>query len=147
MPHAAGRRSPRKKSQIDMDNASALSAGTGSKAPSNSSGHLSHDQKTALRKAASASFAGNLIEWFGYAACGFLATNMVTVLFPSEDRSLALLTALFILAVSSLPCAIGPAFWGNRADRHGHLYTFLVPLSTAAGLLTAACSPRPGLPR
>ncbi|KCX50193.1 proline/betaine transporter domain protein, partial [Acinetobacter pittii] len=43
------------------------------------------EQKNTLRRVASASFIGNFVEWFDYAAYGFLATVIAVVFFPKSD--------------------------------------------------------------
>lgn len=80
---------------------------------------LGHDEKTALRKAASASFIGNFIEWFDYASYGYLATVIATVFFPAEDRTVALLSTFFVFAISFVLRPIGAVFWGNWGDKYG----------------------------
>ena len=102
-----------------MDNESALPTGTGPTTLGNRPPDLSHDERVALRKAASASFIGNFIEWFDYASYGYLAAVIATVFFPSEDRSLALLSAFFVFAISFLLRPIGAVFWGNWGDKYG----------------------------
>lgn len=39
------------------------------------------EQKKTLKRVASASFIGNFVEWFDYAAYGFLATVIAVVFF------------------------------------------------------------------
>ena len=49
-------------------------------------------ERKALRRAASASFMGNFVEWFDYAAYGYLATVIALTFFPQTDKASALLT-------------------------------------------------------
>lgn len=51
------------------------------------------EQKNTLRRVASASFIGNFVEWFDYAAYGFLATVIAVVFFPKSDPLTALMCA------------------------------------------------------
>ncbi|MEG1082649.1 MAG: MFS transporter, partial [Pseudomonas sp.] len=44
-------------------------------------------ERQALRKAARASFMGNFVEWFDYAAYGYLATIIAATFFPQTDKT------------------------------------------------------------
>lgn len=72
-----------------------------------------------LRKAATASFIGNFIEWFDYASYGYLAAVIATVFFPESDRAVALMSAFFVFAISFLLRPVGAVFWGNWGDKYG----------------------------
>ena len=73
----------------------------------------------ALRKAASASFIGNFIEWFDYASYGYLAVIISKVFFPESDPTAGLLSVFAVFAVSFVLRPIGAIFWGNWGDRFG----------------------------
>ncbi|MDO5645446.1 MAG: MFS transporter [Dermabacter sp.] len=73
----------------------------------------------ALRKAASASFIGNFVEWFDYASYGYLATVIAIVFFPSDDPTASLLLTFGVFALSFILRPIGAVVWGNWGDRFG----------------------------
>ena len=65
-----------------------------------------------LKKAASACFIGNLVEWFDYAAYGYLATVIAVVFFPSENALVGLMSAYAVFALSFMVRPLGGVFWG-----------------------------------
>ena len=65
------------------------------------------EQKNTLRRVASASFIGNFVEWFDYAAYGFLATVIAVVFFPQSDPLTALMAAYAIFAISFILRPLG----------------------------------------
>lgn len=76
-------------------------------------------ERTALRKAASASFIGNFVEWFDYASYGYLATVIAVVFFPEGDATVSLMLAFAVFAVSFILRPIGAIVWGNLGDKRG----------------------------
>ncbi|WP_341359962.1 MFS transporter [Georgenia sp. M64] len=76
-------------------------------------------ERSALRRAAGASFIGNFVEWFDYASYGFLATVIARVFFPETDSTTALLATFAVFAVSFVMRPIGGIFWGSLGDRKG----------------------------
>jgi len=78
-----------------------------------------HARAVALRKAASASFIGNFVEWFDYASYGYLATVIAIVFFPEGDETVALLLTFAVFALSFILRPIGALFWGNWGDKYG----------------------------
>ncbi|WP_240641084.1 MFS transporter [Nocardioides ferulae] len=107
----------------------------------------------ALRKAATACFIGNFVEWFDYAAYGYLATVIARVFFPDSDATTALLATFGVFALSFVVRPIGGIFWGHVGDRHGRraalsvsilIMTFasfsiaLIPSHATIGLLAPA---------
>jgi len=66
-----------------------------------------------------ASFIGNFVEWFDYAAYGYLAVTIAAVFFPSEDKQLALLMTFGVFAISFLVRPIGGFVWGHLGDKIG----------------------------
>ncbi|MDO4665623.1 MAG: MFS transporter [Actinomycetaceae bacterium] len=80
---------------------------------------LSAAEMTALRKAATASFIGNFIEWFDYASYAYLATTISVVFFPNENKNLALLQTFAVFALSFLIRPIGGMIWGTWGDKYG----------------------------
>lgn len=77
------------------------------------------EQKNTLRRVASASFIGNFVEWFDYAAYGFLATVIAVVFFPESDPLTALMAAYAIFAISFIVRSFGGIFWGHIGDKFG----------------------------
>jgi MFS transporter, MHS family, proline/betaine transporter len=77
------------------------------------------NQKNTLRRVASASFIGNFVEWFDYAAYGFLATVIALVFFPQSDPLTALMATYAIFAISFILRPLGGIFWGHIGDKHG----------------------------
>lgn len=73
----------------------------------------------ALRRAATASFMGNFVEWFDYAAYGYLAAVIAVVFFPAADKTTGLLAAFAIFALSFIVRPIGGIIWGHIGDRYG----------------------------
>ncbi|GAA0203151.1 MFS transporter [Glutamicibacter creatinolyticus] len=71
------------------------------------------------RKVVAASFIGNFVEWFDYAAYGYLAVTIAAVFFPSDDRQLALLMTFGVFAISFLVRPLGGFVWGHLGDRIG----------------------------
>lgn len=72
-----------------------------------------------LRKAASACFIGNFVEWFDYAAYGYLATIIAAVFFPGENALVSLMSAYAVFALSFIVRPIGGVFWGYIGDKYG----------------------------
>ncbi|ALD65212.1 MULTISPECIES: MFS transporter [Micrococcaceae] len=71
------------------------------------------------RKVVAASFIGNFVEWFDYAAYGYLAVTISAVFFPSEDRQLALMMTFGVFAISFLVRPLGGFIWGHLGDKIG----------------------------
>ena len=67
------------------------------------------DQNT-LKHVATASFIGNFVEWFDYAAYGFLATVIALVFFPNSDPVIALMSTYAIFALSFIVRPFGGIF-------------------------------------
>ena len=72
-----------------------------------------------LKKAASACFIGNFVEWFDYAAYGYLATVIAVVFFPSENALVGLMSAYAVFALSFMVRPLGGVFWGYIGDKYG----------------------------
>ncbi|MDI3424176.1 MFS transporter [Streptomyces luteolus] len=71
------------------------------------------------RRVVAASFIGNFVEWFDYAAYGYLAATISTVFFPATDRTTALLATFSVFALSFLVRPLGGFVWGHIGDRVG----------------------------
>lgn len=72
-----------------------------------------------LRRVVTASFIGNLVEWFDYAVYGYLATTIAVVFFPSSSPTASLLAAFGVFAVSFIVRPLGGIVWGHFGDRLG----------------------------
>ncbi|BAL26914.1 MFS transporter [Azoarcus sp. KH32C] len=77
------------------------------------------EEQRVLRRAAAGSFIGNFVEWFDYAAYGYLATIIASVFFPSEDKTTALMSTFAVFAISFFIRPIGGIIWGHIGDRVG----------------------------
>lgn len=71
------------------------------------------------RRVVIASFIGNFVEWFDYAAYGYLAVTIANVFFPGENRQIALISTYALFAMSFLVRPLGGFFWGHLGDRIG----------------------------
>ena len=71
------------------------------------------------RKVVMASFIGNFVEWFDYAAYGYLAAIIATVFFPETDKTTALLATFAVFAISFLVRPLGGVVWGHIGDKVG----------------------------
>lgn len=83
---------------------------------------LTHEEAVALRKASTASFIGNFVEWFDYASYGYLAVVIGTVFFPSTDASIELLSTYAVFAISFVLRPIGGIIWGALGDKLGRRF-------------------------
>ncbi|MDI9702057.1 MFS transporter [Acinetobacter baumannii] len=97
------------------------------------------EQKNTLRRVASASFIGNFVEWFDYAAYGFLATVIAVVFFPKSDPLTALMATYAIFAISFIFRPLGGIFWGHVGDKFGrkNALSWSIILMTLATLCIA----------
>ncbi|MGR6901825.1 MFS transporter [Glutamicibacter sp. BSL13] len=71
------------------------------------------------RKVVAASFIGNFVEWFDYAAYGYLAVTISVVFFPESAPQTALLMTFALFAISFLVRPLGGFVWGHIGDRIG----------------------------
>ncbi|MGH3469643.1 MAG: MFS transporter, partial [Thermocrispum sp.] len=71
------------------------------------------------RRVLAASFVGNFVEWFDYAAYGYLAATIATVFFPASDPTTGLLLTFAVFALSFVVRPLGGFFWGHLGDRVG----------------------------
>ncbi|MBW3506490.1 MFS transporter [Pseudomonas sp. NKUCC02_KPG] len=76
-------------------------------------------ERKALRRAATASFMGNFVEWFDYAAYGYLATVIALTFFPQTDTTTGLLATFAVFALSFIVRPIGGLVWGHFGDKYG----------------------------
>jgi MHS family proline/betaine transporter-like MFS transporter len=71
------------------------------------------------RRVVAASFIGNFVEWFDYAAYGYLAATISTVFFPASDRTTGLLLTFGVFAISFFIRPLGGIVWGHIGDKIG----------------------------
>src|SRR5699024_2757680 len=74
---------------------------------------------TMRRKAITASFIGNCIEWFDYGTYGYLATMISVAFFPESEPTTALLATFAVVAVSFVARPFGGIVCGNIGVRVG----------------------------
>jgi MHS family proline/betaine transporter-like MFS transporter len=72
-----------------------------------------------LKRAATASFIGNFVEWFDYASYGYLATIIAVVFFPKTGTATGLLAAYGVFAISFIVRPLGGIVWGHFGDKIG----------------------------
>lgn len=71
------------------------------------------------RKVVTASFIGNFVEWFDFAAYGYLVATLGVVFFPDADRTSRLLAVFAIFALPFFIRPIGGFIWGHIGDHVG----------------------------
>lgn len=94
--------------------------------------------RSVLRRVVIASGLGTLLEYFDYASYSYLATTIALVFFPSEDRTVALMSTFAVFAVSFLVRPIGAFVWGSLGDKIGRksiLATTIILMSGATFLI------------
>lgn len=89
-----------------------------------------------LRKVIVAAAIGNFVEWFDFAAYGFLATVLTRVFFPSDTPSIALLKAFAVFAVAFALRPLGGIVFGVIGDRIGRKRTLALTILMMAGATT-----------
>lgn len=75
--------------------------------------------RSTMRRVVSASFLGNLVEWFDYAVYGYLSTTIAGVFFPGSSPTSGLLATFGVFALSFVVRPLGGVFWGHFGDRFG----------------------------
>ncbi|MER5389314.1 MFS transporter [Saccharopolyspora sp. NPDC002686] len=86
---------------------------------SNQGADLGHSGSRTIRRVVTASFIGNCVEWFDYAAYGYLATIIARNFFPTSSPTAALLATFGVFALSFIVRPLGGIFWGQFGDRFG----------------------------
>ena len=71
------------------------------------------------RKVVAASFIGNFVEWFDFAAYGYLAVTLSMVFFPKADPTASLLAVFAIFALPFFIRPVGGFVWGHVGDHVG----------------------------
>jgi len=72
-----------------------------------------------LRRVLGASFIGNFVEWFDYAAYGYFAIVIGEVFFPQFDETARLLATYAVFAISFIIRPLGGIIWGAIGDKIG----------------------------
>ncbi|WP_421845155.1 MFS transporter [Mycobacterium sp.] len=67
----------------------------------------------------SATFVGNFVEWFDYAAYGYLSATVSRVFFPGSDQTTGLILTYAIFLISFVVRPVGSVFWGYIGDKFG----------------------------
>ncbi len=93
------------------------------------------DLKT-LRKVIIAASIGNFVEWFDFAAYGFLATILTREFFPSGDPTIGLLKTFAVFAVAFAFRPLGGIVFGVIGDRIGRKRTLALTILLMAGATT-----------
>jgi MHS family proline/betaine transporter-like MFS transporter len=93
------------------------------------------DLKT-LRKVIIAASIGNFVEWFDFAAYGFLATILTREFFPSGDPAVGLLKTFAVFAVAFAFRPLGGIVFGVIGDRIGRKRTLALTILLMAGATT-----------
>ncbi|WP_250455397.1 MFS transporter [Caballeronia sp. ATUFL_M2_KS44] len=89
-----------------------------------------------LRKVIAAASIGNFVEWFDFAAYGFLATILTREFFPSGDPTVGLLKTFAVFAVAFAFRPLGGIFFGVIGDRIGRKRTLAFTILLMAGSTT-----------
>jgi MHS family proline/betaine transporter-like MFS transporter len=89
-----------------------------------------------LRRVIAAASIGNFVEWFDFAAYGFLATILTRQFFPSGDPTVGLLKTFAVFAVAFAFRPLGGLFFGVVGDRIGRKRTLAVTILLMAGATT-----------
>lgn len=77
---------------------------------------------------------GNLLEWYDFAAYGFLASIFAQNFFPSSSPFVGLISAFGIFAASFLMRPLGAIIFGHMGDRYGRQRALYV----SAGMMTVS---------
>ncbi|OLL27924.1 MFS transporter [Burkholderia sp. SRS-W-2-2016] len=89
-----------------------------------------------LRRVIAAASIGNFVEWFDFAAYGFLATILTREFFPSGDPTVGLLKTFAVFAVAFAFRPLGGLFFGVVGDRIGRKRTLAFTILLMAGSTT-----------
>jgi MHS family proline/betaine transporter-like MFS transporter len=89
-----------------------------------------------LRKVIVAASIGNFVEWFDFAAYGFLATILTREFFPSGDPTVGLLKTFAVFAVAFAFRPLGGIVFGVIGDRIGRKRTLAITILMMAGATT-----------
>lgn len=91
------------------------------------------EQQKVLHKAAIACFMGNFVEWFDYAAYGYLASVIAAVFFPEISPTASLLATWGVFAISFFIRPIGGVVWGHFGDKFGRRWALSMSIVIMSG--------------
>ncbi len=77
-----------------------------------------------MKKTLLAGSIGNVLEWYDFALYGYFAPVLAALFFPSDSRSLSLISAFGVFAVGFLARPLGAmlfGYWGDTAGRRNAL--------------------------
>lgn len=77
---------------------------------------------------------GNTLEWYDFAAYGFLAAVFAKNFFPTSDPFVGLISAFGVFAASFLMRPIGGIVFGHVGDRYGRRFALYI----SAGMMTVS---------
>jgi len=95
-----------------------------------------------VRKVLGASFIGNFVEWFDYAAFIYFALAISDVFFPELSQTARLLSTYTVFAIAFIIRPLGGIIWGSIGDKIGRktaLSWSIIIMSVATTLI--ACLP------
>jgi MHS family proline/betaine transporter-like MFS transporter len=77
---------------------------------------------------------GNVLEWYEFSLYSFFSTAIAQTFFPSQDKTIALMSAYAVLAVGYIMRPLGSIIFGYLGDRHGRkkIMPFSVALMASA---------------
>src|SRR5437763_6255004 len=75
---------------------------------------------------------GNVLEWYDFAAYGFLAATFATNFFPLENHLLALLASYGVFAVAFVTRPLGGVLFGHIGDRVGRRMALIISVLAMA---------------
>ena len=98
---------------------------------------LSHEvDRGTLKRVIAAASIGNFVEWFDFAAYGFLATIITREFFPGGSLTVGLLKTFAVFAVAFALRPVGAVFFGVVGDRIGRKRTLALTILLMAGATT-----------
>jgi len=103
------------------------------------SGSAENVSPDVVRKVLSASFIGNFVEWFDYAAYGYFAIVISAVFFPDLSPTAGLLATYAVFATSFIIRPLGGIIWGSIGDKIGRkaaLSWSIIIMSVATTLIS-----------
>jgi MHS family proline/betaine transporter-like MFS transporter len=77
---------------------------------------------------------GNTLEWYDFAAYGFLAAVFAKNFFPTSDPFVGLISAFGVFAASFLMRPVGGIVFGHVGDRYGRRFALYI----SAGMMTVS---------
>ncbi len=85
------------------------------------------------RRALLAGALGNALEWYDFAAYGFLAAIFATNFFPGSDAFVGLIAAFGVFAASFIMRPVGGVLFGHIGDRYGRRHALFISAAMMTG--------------